>query len=130
MEGGAYLLHLECLTEVRLDLGALGSRDLPAGLYVYIGSARGGIEKRVERHRRLAREKAGKIHWHIDRLLIHPAVRLICVEPLPGKKECSISRKMARRPFVSVPVPGFGASDCRAGCLAHLLQIDLKQKDH
>ena len=56
--------------------------------------------------------------WHIDRLTeIAPVEDVIA---LPGARECAI---VAALPGARVPVPRFGASDCRR-CEAHLLAVD------
>lgn len=121
--GGAYLLHIRLLRSLRLKIGALGEHLAPAGHYVYIGSARRSIATRVARHMRLARTKSGKLHWHIDHLLIRPECELRRTRFFPGAEECAVARGVARRAGAMAPVPGFGASDCRSGCPAHLYRI-------
>ncbi|RMG31902.1 MAG: GIY-YIG nuclease family protein [Gammaproteobacteria bacterium] len=110
----SYQLLLQVREGLRLEIGALGPCRLPAGLYVYTGSARRGLEARIARHRR--REKPRR--WHIDWLTTHPAVEILAVlrSTLP---ECELNRATAGE----IPVPGFGASDCRTGCGAHLKWI-------
>lgn len=92
-------------------MGALGEFDLAAGTYIYTGSARRNPAARVARH--LAREK--RLRWHVDWLLAHPAARVTEVRWFTGA-ECAVNRATPGE----LPVPGFGASDCRAGCGAHL----------
>ena len=123
-DGGAYRLFIELPVTVEVRVGALGSQQFTPGIYVYVGSARRGLSARLARHRRLAEEKAGRRHWHIDALLLHPGSRLIRADALPGREECRLSRALARRRLSSVPVPGFGATDCRAGCAAHLYRVE------
>jgi Uri superfamily endonuclease len=118
--GGAYLLYLRVSSRIRLRVGALGEVRMPSGVYVYVGSARRSLAARVERHRRLAELKEGKIHWHIDYLLVRREVKLLSIESFPRKDECDLSGKLARRMGTTVPMRGFGSSDCRAGCAAHL----------
>jgi Uri superfamily endonuclease len=98
----------------------LGSAFFPAGRYVYVGSALRGIVARVARHRRLAAQKTGKLHWHIDYLLVHPLVQWAGEQFLENGVECDISKKIEATDGVTAPVPGFGSSDCRAACRAHL----------
>lgn len=123
---GAYVIHLEVRKAIRLHAGALGEILLPAGRYAYIGSARGGIAARIARHRRLAVEKAGKLHWHIDHVLAHPEVAWICGKALQEKSECEVSRRIASLKGATVPIPRFGASDCRSGCAAHFYRLRVK----
>jgi len=99
---------------VRVAVGKLGVFDFPAGLYCYTGSARRNFEARVRRH--LSAEK--KLRWHIDYLLAAPGVR-VCEVRRFGEAECQVNRRTAGE----VPVPGFGASDCHAGCGSHLKRV-------
>ena len=68
---GAYVLYFDIELPLTLQVGSLGSSVFPAGRYAYVGSARRGIAARVLRHKRLALQKEGKLHWHIDYLLIN-----------------------------------------------------------
>ena len=110
-----YQLLIEVTRPVRVRIGRLGEFDFPAGRYIYTGSARCNYEARVARH--LRREKT--LRWHIDYLLAAPDVRIIEVIRL-SKDECPINRSTPG----SIPVPGFGASDCRAGCGSHLKYLE------
>ena len=127
--GGAYVLHLIVKRTVTLCAGAIGAITLPCGHYVYVGSARKSIESRVARHRRLALIKTGKLHWHIDYLLIHPKIELIDEEAFAGYRECDIAQRIASLKGASVPVPRFGASDCRSGCGTHLFRVEESEKN-
>ncbi len=102
----------------------MGRYRLPPGVYVYVGSARRNLAQRVARHRRLATEKQGNRHWHLDGLLLHRRARLIEAELLPGADECTVSQQLAGRKGVTIPVPRFGATDCRNGCGAHLYRLE------
>jgi Uri superfamily endonuclease len=123
-QGGAYLLHLYVKSPLALNVGALGAVNLPSGYYVYVGSAQKSIAGRIGRHTRLAESKAGKLHWHIDYLLVHPETLLIRTDKLSDLRECSLAKRISSMPGASIPVPGFGATDCRSGCGAHLFRID------
>lgn len=74
----------------------------------------------MSRHKRLADEKAGKLHWHIDYLLVNPHTEWAGEAVLENGIECRISKRIAAMRGVTAPVPGFGSSDCRSGCTAHL----------
>jgi Uri superfamily endonuclease len=117
---GAYVLYFDIELPLTLLVGSLGSSVFPAGRYAYVGSARRGIAARVLRHKRLALQKEGKLHWHIDYLLINRHTELAGETVLENEIECTISKRIAKMSGVTVPVPGFGSSDCRAGCRAHL----------
>ena len=120
---GAYVLYLDMPRALILNVGTLRSSFFTAGRYAYVGSASGGIDQRIARHRRLAHLKTGKVHWHIDYLLIHPDIKLTRQRAFPGCSECAISQKIASRQGVTIPVPKFGSTDCKAGCAAHLYRV-------
>jgi Uri superfamily endonuclease len=107
----SYQLHIQAARPVRVRVGRLGEFLFPAGAYVYTGSARRKPEARIARH--LRKEKA--LRWHIDWLLTAPGVAVARVER-SVESECALNRKVGG----TVPVPGFGASDCRNGCGSHL----------
>lgn len=113
---GAYLLAVALPRPLALPLPALKTAGLGRGFYLYAGSAHGpgGIRARVLRHARKGKRK----HWHIDHLT--EAGRLIAALALPGTAECDVVGALLGFDGVTVPVPGFGSSDCRA-CPAHLL---------
>lgn len=97
--------------QVQLSVGELGNLELKAGYYAYVGSALGGLEKRVERH--LASDK--KIHWHIDYLLTRGRVIDIVHGETKERKECAIAGELAKH---LASVADFGSSDCK--CESHL----------
>ncbi|MDR2788431.1 MAG: GIY-YIG nuclease family protein [Candidatus Accumulibacter sp.] len=99
---------------MRVVVGRLGEFEFPAGLYCYTGSALRNFEARVRRH--LSPEK--KTRWHIDYLLAAPGVRIREVRRF-CEDECLINQHTAGE----LPVPGFGAGDCRAGCGSHLKRL-------
>ncbi len=106
-----YQLLIELARPVRVTIGRFGKFDFPAGRYIYTGSARRNFAARVARH--LRRKKT--LRWHIDYLLAAPGVSIAGVRRYV-EDECTINRATPG----DVPVPGFGASDCRAGCGSHL----------
>lgn len=109
-----YQLLIRVAAPVRVAVGRLGECDFPAGEYVYTGSATRNLEARIARH--LARKK--KLHWHIDYLLAAPGVMVYQVRRLTTP-ECAVNRRQAGE----IVAPGFGASDCRAGCGSHLKRL-------
>ncbi len=111
MKRGTYALLVHVPYGLALSVGELGRVDFKSGYYVYIGSALGGLEKRVSRH--LREEK--KIHWHIDHLLIHARAVDVVVARSEERKECNVVKELVK----DLPsVRGFGASDCK--CESHL----------
>lgn len=120
---GAYRLMIRLSRPAIIAPGRLGRRRLDAGRYCYVGSARRGLRQRVTRHQRVAQIKPGDGHWHIDALLSHRYARIVEVQLLPGGDECAVSRALSATTGVTVPIVGFGATDCRAGCAAHLYHL-------
>jgi Uri superfamily endonuclease len=106
-----YQLHIHVAHPLRLRVGALRESVFPAGEYVYTGSAKRNFEARIARH--LRRDKT--IRWHIDYLLTAPGVVVTAVSRSEAD-ECALNQATPG----AIPVPGFGASDCRRGCGSHL----------
>ena len=117
-EPGAYLLLIELAAPLALEFPRLGAATLAPGRYAYGGSAYGpgGLRARIGRH--LRRDKAQR--WHVDRLTA--AGRVAGVRAVPGGQECALVRGLLELPGASVPIPGFGSSDCRT-CPAHLVKL-------
>ena len=114
-EPGAYLLVIDLHARLSLDIPKGAGVTLPPGRYGYCGSAHGpgGVRARVARHLRQAKT----IRWHIDHLTA--AGRIVAVHAEPGGDECALMDRLRALPGVSIPIPGFGSSDCRR-CPAHL----------
>jgi|APSaa5957512535_1039671.scaffolds.fasta_scaffold215302_2 Uri superfamily endonuclease len=117
---GAYLLVVRLNRYLELDIPSLATAKLSPGWYVYAGSARGpgGIRARVGRHLRAVKS----IHWHIDHLSLAASQSLAYA--VPGGRECVLLQAMLSAPGFSVPILGFGSSDCRK-CPSHLLKVSL-----
>jgi Uri superfamily endonuclease len=119
-EAGSYALHLALEKPQHIRVGALGEVDFPASEYVYLGIAvgPGGLRARVGRHLRADKTR----HWHIDYLVPMTKLLSLCWTTSPDPLECRWSQALAQLPVVSIPVPDFGSSDCRArggSCRAH-----------
>ncbi len=106
-----YQLVIRLFPPVMVTVGRLGKFALPAGEYLYTGSARRNIEARIRRH--LNRSK--RLRWHIDYLLVRPEAEIVNVIR-STQPECALNTAIPGR----VLVPGFGSSDCRSGCGSHL----------
>jgi Uri superfamily endonuclease len=129
-----------------IDVGRLGRFSFPVGWYAYVGSARGpgGLMARISRHLRSPKP----LHWHIDYLRpyalpVHvwyamdartdaadrrrsgtdalPTSAMSAMSTGTRKRECTWARALSTLPGASVPIPRFGASDCR--CPAHLVHF-------
>lgn len=106
-----YQLHIHLKCSQSIVIGRLGHFRFEQGHYLYTGSATRHIQQRLLRH--LSGHKT--LHWHIDYLLAAESAEIISIS-LMAKAECSVNQSV----IAKIPVRGFGASDCRAGCGAHL----------
>jgi Uri superfamily endonuclease len=121
---GTYCLVLRLPEAAQVTPGRLGTFELAAGWYLYIGSALGGLRGRLLRHLRTEKRR----RWHIDYLLsgagpgeTHGVAEIVgawWVEST-GRLECEWAQTAIGWPGASVPIPRFGSSDCR--CRAHLV---------
>ncbi len=119
---GSYVVHFWLERAVEIGVGRLGVLLFPAGHYYYCGSAHGpgGLAARLSRHGRAEK----RLHWHIDYFSAVAQLQDVhyrIEEPGARGLECWISARLARLPGARHPAPGFGARDCRAGCVAHLV---------
>jgi Uri superfamily endonuclease len=115
-ERGAYLLLIRLSCPVRLRSRTIERGLLAPGDYIYAGSAwgSGGIRARAGRHLKQRKRR----HWHIDDVTeaadsVHPIA-------VPGGRECDLIQLLLTSGRFSIPVKGFGSSDC-SRCDSHLL---------
>ena len=113
---GTYVLVITLGSDLTTEVGALGTLSFPAGVYLYTGSALGGLDQRVSRH--IRHEKTVK--WHLDRLTV-AADPVIAYESYPDYvPECGLA-SMAGDCGMVPSVDGFGCSDC--SCRTHLFRV-------
>ena len=111
----SYQLFINVTKEINIKVGKLGRFIFPAGSYVYTGSAKKNIDKRIERH--LSKKK--NLHWHIDYLLNNDAVQIINTKK-SEITECVLNKKTKG----TIIIDGFGSSDCNLCCRSHLKYIE------
>ncbi|GAB6098386.1 GIY-YIG nuclease family protein [Halanaerocella petrolearia] len=113
---GTYILLLKATKEEKVQVGSFGPLDMKKGYYVYVGSALGpgGVQSRVNRHAK----KDKKLHWHIDYLRATTDLLEVWYTYSQNRYEHKWAKVLQSLPKVSIPLPGFGASDCN--CRAHL----------
>jgi len=116
LQNGVYIVvfHLPKLRRIRV--GRLGLFCFEPGVYFYVGSAQRGLRSRIERHAR----RAKVMRWHIDYLSCKADFLGAIVVPGSRKKECELAGELAE--LYELPVPHFGASDCRCG--GHLFHAE------
>jgi Uri superfamily endonuclease len=114
---GLYVLVLELKKNRKIKPGQLPETEFKRGTYLYVGRAKGGLRKRLERHLR----KDKKLFWHVDYFLQAAKVKDIWAR-LSSLNECRMVRQIRKSLKGSViPLKKFGASDCR--CQGHLLYL-------
>jgi Uri superfamily endonuclease len=113
---GTYALVLACQNTSTLRIGGLGDLALQPGVYVYVGSAfgPGGLSARIKHHGQIA----ARPHWHIDYLRAICDLAEVWYTTSAGRHEHSWGKAVAQMAGATVPMPGFGSSDC--ACEAHL----------
>jgi len=156
--GGVYLLWIVVARAQSLAFGRFRQGEqvhLPAGGYVYVGSAHGqrgasALGYRLLRHAtrtsspphpiraallntlqekglpaKLPAQKS--LHWHIDYLLDLPDADIQGVAAIltDQRMEAKIANTLAQMPETSVPAAGLGASDHAGG--THLLHVPAGQ---
>ncbi len=111
---GAYILQINLTEPIMVMIAGPSPVDLPAGDYLYCGSANGpgGLKSRLGRHMRQGKS----VHWHIDQLTERGTVTGSWI--VPNGRECDLVAMLAPMPM---PIPGFGSSDCER-CRSHLLR--------
>ena len=115
MAKGIYQLLIYLPKGASIAIGKKGKFRFPKGYYIYTGSARNGLEKRVERHL-----KKNKRHfWHIDYFLDFASIKTVFLFTNGKFDECALNLKMLEKPKAKIIMPKFGSSDC--GCPAHLI---------
>ena len=115
---------IETTKPIRIRFGRLGSARVPAGYYVYTGSALGkgalSLERRLGRHIR----RAKKVHWHVDYITTRSecVVRAGVYVKSRRRLECLVNERIRKSVGVKVLLPRLGASDCK--CQSHLMRAD------
>lgn len=111
-DSGCYIFIARLPEEQAITIGSKGSIVFKKGYYLYVGSAKKSLSKRLERHRR----KRKRFHWHIDYLRTfcepHEAIAIRTTADLEHELAGAISA------IADWQIFGFGCSDC--SCTSHL----------
>ncbi len=122
---GTYTLVIFIPVELDVMVGGLGMQRFCEGYYTYTGSAFGSgasnLGRRICRHLTKGKRK----RWHIDYLLSENNVIVVAVITADTDKrmECDINNHLREKLQAKLPVPRFGASDCKENCGSHLLYL-------
>lgn len=115
-DAGCYILILRLEVDREIAVGALGNIFFKSGYYLYAGSAKKSLSKRIERHRR----RRKNLFWHIDYLREHASLHKVLAIRTENDIECALAADLEK--VAESPVPGFGCSDC--SCQSHLFHTD------
>ncbi|GCL68155.1 DNA/RNA nuclease SfsA [Veillonella tobetsuensis] len=137
-DSGVYVMVMHLDHDLDLEIGSKGMMHFKKGYYMYVGSAKANLTKRIERHKR----KRKKMHWHLDYFRGH--CEMIAAVPIRTSGLPLESWSLTHEPYPSMPsmpdpdievsvecaladavgaiaeweVPKFGSSDC--DCMSHL----------
>lgn len=109
---GCYMILMRLRRKTPLEVGKLGRIHFNPGYYIYVGSAKRNLSKRIERHRRLRKNK----FWHID--YFRAVAEILTMLPIRSSKDLECELAGALSAYADRQIPGFGASDCT--CPSHL----------
>lgn len=117
-----YALILKSSSERWIEIGKLGKCLIQPGYYVYAGSAfgPGGLKARIAHHVRISQRP----HWHIDYLRLALPLDEVWYSYDSEHNEHQWADAFRRLKGATLPISGFGASDCR--CKSHLLLFSTK----
>jgi sugar fermentation stimulation protein A len=115
-DSGSYILILHIHQDAVISVGGLGNVLFHHGYYLYVGSARTNLKKRMERH--LRRRK--NFFWHIDYLRDHAE----SCTAIPVRSQTKLEHELASAigRIADWSIPRFGASDC--SCDTHLFAMN------
>jgi len=120
---GTYTLVIRLEKETQIKVQKWGSFILQKGYYAYTGSALGdgavSLRYRVLRHFKKRKAK----HWHIDFLLAskNASIAAVVAAESSVNRECQANDAIKSIQGATIPVVGFGASDCKQNCGSHLV---------
>jgi Uri superfamily endonuclease len=119
---GTYALILASSSDRWIEIGKLGKFLIRPGCYVYAGSAfgPGGLKARIAHHVRISQRP----HWHIDYLRSILPLDEVWYSYDTEQHEHQWADTFSRLKGATLPIAGFGASDC--GCKSHLLLFSTK----
>lgn len=114
-DSGSYMVMIHLPHDVTATVGSLGQVRLSPGYYLYVGTAKRALTKRVERHIR----KNTSLRWHIDYLKGYADRCMAIAVRSSGPLEHELAEAVGR--IADGYVPSFGSSDC--GCASHLFRF-------
>ena len=117
-ENKTYILFIENNRLFSLHIGRGLFCKFPSGVYIYIGSAKKNLKKRILRH--FSNKK--KLYWHIDYFLVSTDIIDVYVGQREEKELVSV---ILREKNPKIPCKGFGATDSPHP--SHLFLVENKE---
>lgn len=115
IDGGSYILIMRLDSDRLIEVGDLGGILFRRGYYLYVGSVKAGMSRRIDRH--LRRRK--NVDGHVDCLRNGAdGIRALPVRSCESL-ECTLAGTLGTLSEWSVP--GFGCADC--ACESHLFAM-------
>jgi sugar fermentation stimulation protein A len=108
-DSGSYIVILRLPRDRHIPVGGLGDVKFRKGYYLYVGSAKKDLTRRINSHR--SRRK--NFFRHIDHLREHAEFHAALPVRASVDLECEIARALGK--IAQRPVPGFGPPDCSCG---------------
>jgi len=112
-DSGIYMVVVKLEENKTIPTGKLKYADYKSGYYVYAGSAKTNLSKRIKRHKNI---KKKTFHWHIDYLTANADEIKTFGIYTDRFSECGIAGSLAD--IGGSEIPNFGSSDCY--CSSHL----------
>ena len=120
-DSGLYVIIMSLNRPVKVKVGALGMVMFERGEYLYIGSAKRSLKKRIERHRR----RRKPLRWHID-YFRKVSIWRNSVSFTGHSGECRLARLIEKAVDGAIACDRFGSSDCR--CPGHLIHTTMDHR--
>ena len=111
-DSGSYIIVLRLEQDRRISVGSIGDLKFRKGFYLYVGSAKKDLTRRINRHR----SERKNLFWHIDYLREHAEFHAALPIRASADLECEIAASMSK--IADWRVDDFGSSDC--SCESHL----------
>lgn len=116
---GTYALLFFCRKSFQAHVGKLGRIHASPGYWIYVGSAfgPGGLQSRLGHHLKPSRRP----RWHLDYIKSYMSPMGIWTTTDTVKREHDWAGLLADFSGATLPISGFGASDC--SCRSHLIRL-------
>jgi sugar fermentation stimulation protein A len=111
-DSGSYIIVLRLEQDRRISVGSIGDIKFRKGYYLYVGSAKKDLTRRINRHR----SERKNLFWHIDYLREHANFHAALPIRASVDLECQIAASMST--IADWHIDDFGSSDC--SCETHL----------